>query len=67
MRLSGVIALLLTIVACRFLGVRGFWLPVASIALWFPIYVIWDFAFVRIVSPKFEVYGRKDSGSHLQL
>lgn len=67
MRLSGVIALILTIALCRFLGVHGFWLPAAIIALWFPICVIWDFVFVRIVSPKFEAYGRKDSSSHSRL
>jgi hypothetical protein len=70
LRLSGLIAFGLTLVLCRFLGLRGLWLFGATILFWFPAYVVWDFVFVRVVPPKFETYvpkKSKDSDSKLDL
>jgi hypothetical protein len=65
LRLSGLIALGLTVILCRLLGIQGFWLLVATLILWFPVYVIWDFTFMRIVTPRFEAYIPKNSGTDL--
>jgi len=56
LRLSGLIALGLTVAFCWALGLRGLWLFVAAIVLWFPVYVVSDVIFLRIVPPKFEAY-----------
>jgi hypothetical protein len=65
LRLSGLIALGLTVILCRLLGIQGFWLLVATLILWFPVYFIWDFTFMRRVTPRFEVYIPKNSGTDL--
>ena len=62
--LSGLIALGLTVALTYFLGMRGFWLVGGIVLLWFPVALIWDFIFVRIVTPRFEAYGGKDSGTN---
>ena len=55
--LSGLIALGLTLAGCHIiLDLRGFWLGVATLILWFPVYVVWDFMFLRILPPRFEAY-----------
>ncbi len=59
-RLSGFIALCIDLAICYFVGFRGIWLAVATILSWFPVLVIWDFIFVRIVPPRFEAYAPKD-------
>jgi hypothetical protein len=59
--LSGLIALGLTIALTYFLGLRGFWLLGAIVLIWFPVYLIWEFIFARIVTTRFEPYGGKDS------
>jgi hypothetical protein len=58
--LSGFIALCITLAALYFLGLRGAWFAFATILLWFPVYVFWDFIFLRIVPPRFESYHPKD-------
>jgi hypothetical protein len=35
---------------------QGDMVVVGTIVLWFPVYVMWDFIFVRIVPPRFEAY-----------
>lgn len=55
-RISGLIALGLTMTLCRFLNLGVLWLFGATILLWFPIYVIWDALFVWISNPRFEAY-----------
>jgi hypothetical protein len=62
LRLSGLIALGLTVALSRLFGIQGFWLLAATVILWFPVYVAWDFAFMRLVTPRFEAYMPKDSG-----
>jgi hypothetical protein len=61
LRLSGLIALCLTIGICLLAGLRGFWLLGAIVLFWFPAFVAWDFVFVRLVPPAFEAYRAKDS------
>jgi hypothetical protein len=39
-----------------YLGYRNWWLAIITISLYFPIYVLWDFAFCRIVPPRLEAY-----------
>jgi hypothetical protein len=56
LRLSGLLALGLTIALCWTFGIRGLWLFVVAILLWFPVYLLSDVAFVRIVPPKLERY-----------
>ncbi len=67
LHVSGAIALGLTVAACYLFGLRGIRLLGVVILLWFPIYVAWDFLFVRIVPPKFERYERREKyiGLHL--
>ena len=54
--LSGLISIGLTIALCSFVGLRGAKLFAATVGLWFPVYIVWDFIFLRIVPPKFEAY-----------
>ena len=54
MWLSGFVALCLTAVLAYGFGLRGLWLLGATILFWFPIAIIWDFIFIRIVPPRFE-------------
>jgi hypothetical protein len=58
--LSGFIALCITLAVLYFLGVRGIWLFVGTIVLWFPVYLMWGFIFMRMVTPRFEAYIPKD-------
>ncbi len=67
LQVSGTIALGLTVAACYLFGLRGLWLLGVVILLWFPIYVVWDFLFVRIVPPKFERYERREKYIDLHL
>jgi len=54
--LSGVIALCCTVAACYLVGLSGFWLILATVLFWFPVFVIWEFIFVRIAKPRFEAF-----------
>lgn len=68
--LSGLVGLGLTIVLVYLMGFRGLWLIGATVVLWFPVFIIWDFIFVRIAKPRFEAFGGKnsdenDAGHHL--
>jgi hypothetical protein len=56
LHLSGLIALGITVTACYLFGLRGLWLVGATIVFWFPIGVLWEFIFARIVPPRFEKY-----------
>jgi hypothetical protein len=56
LHISGTIALGLTLAGCYLFGLRGLWLVGAVVVLWFPIYIAWEFIFVRIVPPRFEKY-----------
>lgn len=58
--LPGFIALCIDLAILYFVGLRDIWLAVATILLWFPVYVICDFIFVRMVPPRFEAYTPKD-------
>ncbi len=58
--LSGFIALCITVAVLHLLGLRARWLVIATIVLWFPIYVAWEFIFVRILPPRFEAYTPKN-------
>jgi len=65
--LSGLIALGLSIAACYLFGVRGLRLVAATIVLWFPIGVAWEFIFARIVPPRFERYEPHEKMIRLHL
>ena len=67
LHVSGAIALGLTVAACYLFGLRGLWLLGAVIFLWFPIYIAWDFLFVRIVPPRFERYEPREKHIGLHL
>lgn len=54
MQLSGFIALCLTVALGYGFGLRGLWLVAATIVFWFPIYIVWEFIFARIVPTRFE-------------
>lgn len=60
LRLSGLIALCITLALLYFLGIKRVWLVVATVLLWFPLCIVWEFVFVRIVPPRFEAYVPKD-------
>ena len=55
-RLSALIGLCLTVAICYFLGVSREWFLVATVLLWFPVFVIWGFIFARMVPPRFETF-----------
>lgn len=60
--LSALIAVGLTAVGCYiFLGLRGFWFGLATLILWFPVSVAWNFIFPRLVPPRLEAYIPKDT------
>src|SRR5690348_5040102 len=61
--LSGFIALCLTVAVLYLLGLRASRLVIATIVLWFPIDVAWEFIFVRIGPPSFEAYVPRESKS----
>ena len=63
--LSGLIGLCLDTALCLLIGLRGLTLLVAIVLLWFPVYVAWDFIFVRLVKPRFEAYVPRNSGTSL--
>lgn len=50
------IAIAIAICICYWFGLRGLWLFIASVIIWFPVFVAWMFVFVRIVPPQFEPY-----------
>jgi hypothetical protein len=60
LHLSGFIALCVALLVLYLLGLRGIWLVVTTVLVWFPVYVAWDFVFTRIVPPRFEAYVPKD-------
>lgn len=62
--LSGLIALVLTITLCLFLGLSGFWLFGATVLLWFPVLVLWAFIFARISATRFEAYAPPKKVQH---
>src|SRR5579862_7768945 len=64
LHLSGLIALGLTVAVCRIaLNLGGVRLLAATGMLWFPVYVVWDFIFLRILPPRFEAYVPEDTSS----
>jgi hypothetical protein len=60
LNLSGLIALVLTAIACWGFGMRGFLFFASTIVLWFPVYVVWDLIFLRLVPPALEAYRDED-------
>jgi len=54
--IGGLAALAIAICICYLFGLRGLWLLVASVIIWFPVGVVWMFVFYRIVPPRFEPY-----------
>ena len=55
--LSGVIAVGLTLAGCHILlGLRGVWLAAATLILWFPVLIVSDLIFCRIVPPRLVAY-----------
>ncbi len=58
---SALIALGLTVLLAYFSGLRGFWLIGASALLWFPVFLVWEFIFARIVPTRFEPYGGRNA------
>jgi hypothetical protein len=56
LRLSALVGLCFTVAICYFFGVSREWFLVATILLWFPVYVIWDSIFVRVTPPRFETF-----------
>jgi hypothetical protein len=56
LRLSTFVAVGLSVGLSLLLGLRGLWFIAATVIFWFPMLSIWEFAFVRIVPPKFEAY-----------
>ena len=62
--ISGMIGFGLSVAVSYLLGFKGLWLIGAIIILWFPIYVLWDFIFVRIVPPYFEKYEGERPKNH---
>jgi hypothetical protein len=69
MNLSNLTALGLSLGVGFIIGYKGLWLAVVAGLLWFPINIAWNFLFVRLIPPRFEVYvpkpKRSDSGSDL--
>jgi hypothetical protein len=63
--LSAFVALCIDLAILYLIGLRGVWLAIATILLWFPVCVVWEFVFVRIVPPRFEAYTPKDSKNGL--
>jgi hypothetical protein len=53
---SVAIALCISIALADVLRLTGIWFVVATVLLWFPVSIAWDFIFVRIVPPRFEAY-----------
>lgn len=60
MWLYGLGALFTLMAVLYFLDVSGVWFIVATILLWFPVYLIWMFFFDRVFPPRFEAYVPKD-------
>src|SRR5579863_8390935 len=55
--LSGVIAVGLTLFGCHILlGLGGVWLAAATLILWFPMLIVSDLIFCRIVPPRLVAY-----------
>ena len=51
----------LTIVLCFAIGLRGRWLAIGAVLLWFPVDLARTFIYVRIFPPKFEEYHPRGS------
>ena len=49
-------AVAITPFICYLFGLRGLWLLLVSVVMWFPVFVGCLFVFYRIVPPKFEPY-----------
>src|SRR2546426_9611267 len=64
LHLNSLIALVLALLLCLFFGLRGLWLFLAVVLMWFPVAVVWDFLFGRIFSPKFERYPSSSDASN---
>jgi hypothetical protein len=56
LHLSSLIAIILSVGFCRWLGIEGFWLFPATTICWLPVFVVWDVIFLRIVTPKLAAY-----------
>jgi hypothetical protein len=54
--LSAFIGLCFTLVVCYLVGLSGGWFFIAAIVLWFPVFVVCNFVFVRLTPPRFETY-----------
>jgi len=54
--LVNVIALVVATLLSYSLGIRGYWLVLAVVLLWFPVLVGCSFVFYRLVRPRFERY-----------
>jgi len=67
LHVSAAISLGLTVAACYLFGLRGLRLFGAVILLWFPISLVWEFIFVRIVPTRFERYQRPEKYTGLHL
>jgi hypothetical protein len=65
LRLSALVALCLSIAFAYVLGIRGPWLILAVVLFWFPVGIVWEFIFARIVPPRFEAYVPKDYNGSL--
>jgi hypothetical protein len=63
LHLTSASALALTLVVCFLFGLRGLWLIVATVLLWFPIDVVWNHFFARVFPPRFERHPPDDSGT----
>lgn len=55
-RLSALIGLCFTVAICYFLGLSSEWFLIATILLWFPVFVICGFIIARVVPPRFETF-----------
>src|SRR5580698_4098860 len=55
-RLLGLIGLCLTVIICYLLGLSGMWFAVATVLLWFPIFVVVGHIIGRVIPPRFETF-----------
>ena len=56
LHLTSAIALGLTFAICLLIGLGGLWLFAATLLLWFPVAVAWNYLFGLMFPPRFERY-----------
>ena len=59
LKLTTRVPIVLTLALCYFVGFRGFRYVIASVLLYFPVFLAWTFLLVRLIPPRFEPYEPK--------